>query len=239
MENKTQIKDVELPFFYGFYNTQYENEYDVDEAIEHEMDYHNRELGQSTVYGDFEFDSNSYRNTIVECFVHTLENHLPDWVEAIENPELWSPRYYNFQTDKIYVTLILTDDWKNKVVDFFEENAEWLRKRIKEDWTSRSGFTSFMENDYDLFLEHTMCEEPLYISTILQYAIELNTEDLDIYGYDMYDLITDETLENFYERHSYEEFVYLQNVLKENDTNIPNQTETTPNTDNEATANHV
>jgi hypothetical protein len=88
-------------------------------------------------------------------------------------------------------------------------------------------------------MEHAMCEEPLYISTILQYAIELNTEDLDIYGYDMYDLITDETLENFYERHSYEEFVYLQNVLKENDTNIPNQTETTPNTDNEATANHV
>ena len=81
MENKTQIKDVELPFFYGFYYTQYENDYDVDEAIEHEMDYRNSELGQATVYGDFEFDSNSYRNTIVECFVHTLENHLPDWVE--------------------------------------------------------------------------------------------------------------------------------------------------------------
>lgn len=236
MENKTQIKDVELPFFYGFYNTQYENDYDVDEAIEREMDYHNSELGQATVYGDFEFDSNSYRNTIVECFVHTLESHLPDWVKAIENPELWSPRYYNFQTDKIYVTLTLTDDWRNKVVDFFEENAEWLRKRIKEDWTSRSGFTSFMENDYDLFLEHTMCEEALYISTILQYAIELNekkeTED-------MYLEITDETLENFYDRHCYEEFVYLQNVLKENDTSITTQTETNPKTDSETTANHV
>jgi hypothetical protein len=236
MENKTQIKDVELPFFYGFYNTQYENEYDVDEAIEHEMDYRNNELGQATVYGDFEFDYNSYRNIIVECFVHTLENHLPDWVESIENPELWSPRYYNFQTDKIYVTLTLTDDWKNKVADFFEKNAEWLRKRIKEDWTSRRGFNSYMENDYDLFLEHTMCEESLYISTILQYAIELNEEKETN---DMYEEITDETLENFYERHCYEEFVYLQNVLKENDTNIPSQTETNPNTDNETTTNHV
>lgn len=236
MENKTQIKDVELPFFYGFYNSQYENDYVVDEAIEHEMDYRNNELGQATVYGDFEFDSNSYRNIIVDCFVHTLENHLPDWVDAIENPELWSPRYYNFQTNKIYVTLTLTDDWKNKVVDFFEENAEWLRKRIKEDWTSRSGFNSYMENDYDLFLEHTMCEEPLYISTILQYAIELNEEkETD----DMYEEITDETLENFYERHCYEEFVYLQNVLKENDTNIPSQTETNTNTINKATTNHV
>ena len=223
MENKTQIKDVELPFFYGFYNTQYENDYDIDEAIYGKSAYHNSELGQKTVYGDFEFDSNSYRNTIVDCFVHTLENHLPDWVEAIENPELWSPRYYNFQTDTIYVTLTLTDDWRNKVVDFFEKNAEWLRKRIKKDWTSRSGFTSFMENDYDLFMEHTMSEEPLYISTILQYAIELNEKkETD----DMYEEITDEALENFYERHSYEEFVYLQNVLKENGTNIANETTT-------------
>lgn len=236
MENKTQIKDVELPFFYGFYNTKYENDYAVDEAIYEKSVYHNTELGQSTVYGDFEFDSNSYRNIIVECFVHTLKSHLPDWVETIENPELWSPRYYNFQTDKIYVTLTLTDDWRNKVVDFFEENAEWLRKRIKEDWTSRSGFNSYMENDYDLFMEHTMSEEALYISTILQYAIELNEEkETD----DMYEEITDETLENFYERHSYEEFVYLQNVLKENGTSIPSQTKTNQNTDNETTTNNV
>lgn len=236
MENKTIVKDVELPFFYGFYNSQYENDYDVDEAIEREMDYHNNELGQATVYGDFEFDSNSYRNDIVDCFVNTLVQYLPDWVESIENPELWSPRYYNFQTDKIYVTLTLTDDWRNKVVDFFEKNAEWLKKRIKEDWTSRSGFTSFMENDYNLFLEHTMCEEPLYISTILQYAIELNEEKETE---DMYEEITDETLESFYMRHCYEEYVYLQNVLKENGTNIFTQTETNPNTINETTTNHV
>lgn len=238
MENKTQIKDVELPFFYGFYNSQYENDYDIDEAIYGKSAYLNSELGKKTVYGDFEFDSNSYRNIIVECFVHTLENHLPDWVEYIENPELWSPRYYNFQTDKIYVTLTLTDDWRNKVVDFFEKNAEWLKKRIKEDWTSRSGFNSYMENDYELFMEHTMSEEPLYISTILQYAIELNEEkETD----DMYEEITDETLENFYKRHSYEEFVYLQNVLeeKENGTSIKTQTETNPNATNETTANHV
>lgn len=236
MENKTQIQDVELPFFYGFYNSQYENDYDVDEAIEREIEYHNNELGQATVYGDFEFDSNSYRNDIVDCFVNTLVQYLPDWVESIENPELWSPRYYNFQTDKIYVTLTLTDDWRNKVVDFFEENAEWLRKRIKEDWTSRSGFNSYMENDYDLFMEHTMCEEPLYISTILQYAIELNEKkETD----DMYEEITDETLESFYMRHCYEEYVYLQNVLKENDTNIFTQTETNTNTNNEATTDNV
>lgn len=236
MENKTQIKDVEVPFFYGFYNSQYENDYDIDEAIYGKSAYLNSELGQKTVYGDFEFDSNSYRNIIVECFVHTLENHLPDWVESIESPELWSPRYYNFQTDKIYVTLTLTDDWRNKVVDFFEENAEWLKKRIKEDWTSRSGFTSYMENDYDLFMEHTMCEEPLYISTILQYAIELNEGENDD---ELYEKITDETLENFNERHCFEEFVYLQNVLKENGTNTPNQTETSPNATNETTTNHV
>jgi hypothetical protein len=236
MENKTQIKDVEVPFFYGFYNSQYENDYDIDEAIYGKSAYLNSELGKKTVYGDFEFDSNSYRNIIVECFVHTLENHLPDWVESIESPELWSPRYYNFQTDKIYVTLTLTDDWRNKVVDFFEENAEWLKKRIKEDWTSRSGFTSYMENDYDLFMEHTMCEEPLYISTILQYAIELNEGENDD---ELYEKITDETLENFNERHCFEEFVYLQNVLKENGTNTPNQTETSPNATNETTTNHV
>jgi hypothetical protein len=43
----------------------------------------------------------------------------------------------------------LKDGWEDDVRAFMSENADWLRKRIEDDWTSYDGFMSFMSNNFD------------------------------------------------------------------------------------------
>lgn len=203
--DKTQVKDVELPFFCGFYESPFENYYLIDEAITDTMDRDN-ERGLNTVYDDYEFDYKTYRGIIVNSFIKAIKEHLPGWIENVSEPELWSPNFYNFQTDKIYATLTLANDWKEKLSDFFDKNKETLRERIKKDYSSRSGFNSFIETDYDTFVENTLSGESRYLGIIMQYAIELNEdEDAD----NLYEYITEETFSYFYDNYRFDDFIHI------------------------------
>ncbi len=205
MENKTQIKDVELPFFFGFYNSPLEDDYEIDEAINDEVNYHNNELGENVEYGDFDFNATEYRKAIVKCFVDSMEHYLPDWIQSIESADLDSPKEYNFRTDRIYVTVTLKEDWKKKLYDFFEANKTWLTERIRADWTSRSGFQSWIHNDIYTFFMKLMEAEPRYLSIVMQYSIELN-EGKNVN--DMLWQLTDDTMDAFWSCHSMTEYVY-------------------------------
>jgi hypothetical protein len=70
-------------------------------------------------------------------------------VLSLENVEMTSPRYYNFETDRLWADVELKDGWEDDVRAFMTENADWLRERIKDDWTSYDGFMSFMSNNFD------------------------------------------------------------------------------------------
>ena len=85
------------------------------------------------------------RNAWVESF----RGYLPEFVLSLENVEMTSPRYYNFETDRLWGDVELRDDWKDVIREFMEENSDWLRERIKDEWTSYDGFMSFMSNNFD------------------------------------------------------------------------------------------
>jgi hypothetical protein len=70
-------------------------------------------------------------------------------VLSLENVEMTSPRYYNFETDRLWGDVELRDDWMDVIREFMEENSDWLRERIKDEWTSYDGFMSFMSNNFD------------------------------------------------------------------------------------------
>ncbi len=210
-----KVKDIELPFFYGFYNSPLEND---DEIF--------YEIGDERVFG---FNAKAYRNEIVNCFTEVSKNYLPDWIEEIEAPELDSPKEYNFRTDRIYVTATLTDDWKQKMADFFRTNDKWLSERIKRDWTSRNGFHSFIYNNINLFCTELLDAEPRYLSIVLQYAIELNT------GKDYYSMqwqLTDNTLEEFWKCNTLRDYVYKieKNNTENNEADNVSKTANEPNT---------
>lgn len=199
-----QVKDVELPFFYGFYNSPFEiGNYE----LESELNYYQRELHMDNVtIDDLDVDEESYEKVIMNCFVERFKDYLPSWVVSIDEYELESPRQYNFSTDKIYATITLADDWREQIANFVKEHFNWLEERIRKDWTSRSGFHSWIENRIGNFVEKLYEPEPRYISIIIGYDIELKNPSSD-----MYECMTDETLEEFGCNHCIGEFIHVNN----------------------------
>lgn len=207
-----KVNDVQLPFFYGFYNSPLDlSEY----ALEDELSCYQGECKKDVTIDDLDFDWKEYQKAIVDCFVDTIKGFLPSWINAVENPELDSPKFYNFRNDEIFATVELSDDWKNQIEKFVEANHDWLKEHIKKDWSSRSGFMSFIEDDFEAFMEKVYEAEPRYISIMMQYFIEVEQEsDTD----DMYELITDLTIETFHFNDNERCYVFLNNE-EENEPN--------------------
>ena len=111
----------------------------------------------------------------------------------MEFSEIVSPRYYNYETDKLYVNVEFEDDWRDKVRTFMNENKDYLTKRIREDWTSCDGFNSFMDNNYDDWYKEFQKDDVdvRYIGVMIGYMMSLANNEI------YYDLISD-TLEGFY-----------------------------------------
>ena len=150
---------IELPFFPGFYESDLENSDTAYWAIKEELEYYQRDYTyddpeEQAIYeqmteDDLEFDYEGYEEEIRNGWVESWKINAPKIVLSVENVTMSSPRYYNFSTDKLYADVELRDDWMDAVREFMVENADWLRERIADDWTSRDGFMSFMSNNFD------------------------------------------------------------------------------------------
>lgn len=144
--------NIELPFFPGFYESDLENSDTPYWAIKEELEYYQRdcdtpckELSES----DLDFDYKGYEEDVRNAWVDGFRERMPEMVLSLENVEMTSPKYYNFSTDKLWADVELKDGWEDDVRKFMTENADWLRERIKDDWTSYDGFMSFMSNNFD------------------------------------------------------------------------------------------
>lgn len=185
---------IRLPFFPGFYESWLENSDTSYWAIKEELDYYHEELGRAELTeDDLDFDNKAYEKDVCDAFIEVWKGSAPDFVESVEFDELWSPKYYNFDTDHLYAKIELADDWKEKMKAFMD--AHWLELGVKidEEWSSRDGFISFMENRIDdwpakLFED----EDARYIGTMLGYMME--EEDADIMEH-----LVEAALEDIYE----------------------------------------
>lgn len=127
--------------FAGFYcsiwddiTTQYadrEDEWLDGQSISDHMDYRQAHEGIAKLYA--------------EAFAKWLGDTLEQPVEH-EFDELVSPRFYNFETDRIFVRFpvavaqAVLDDLRAK-------DAETLAETFRDHFTSRSGFVSFYSNE--------------------------------------------------------------------------------------------
>ena len=151
--------NIELPFFPGFYESDLETSDTSYWAIKEELEYYQREYAydnpdEQAIYAqltedDIDFDDDRYEEDVRNAWVEAFRDRLPEFVLSLENVEMTSPRYYNFETDRLWGDVELRDDWMDVVREFMVENADWLRDRIKDEWTSYDGFMSFMSNNFD------------------------------------------------------------------------------------------
>jgi hypothetical protein len=143
--------NIELPFFPGFYESDLENSDTSYWAIKEELDYYRNDCEtpcKELTEDDFDFNYSDYEKDVREQWVEGFRDNAPEFVVSVENVEMTSPKYYNFSTDKLWADIELKDGWEDDVRKFMDENADWLRKRIKDDWTSYDGFMSFMSNNF-------------------------------------------------------------------------------------------
>ena len=138
-------RQITLPFV-GFYGSILSDA--LDNIVENYDEY--AEHTSQTWSAIYKQAAKSYADRYNELFLEETGINL-----EIEFVELWSPQFYNFETDRIYVTVDV--DSLEKVIS--EIGIEEIRKKLREQYKPSSGFSPFsstleaIEKDWENFPE--------------------------------------------------------------------------------------
>lgn len=138
-----------LPLFSGFYNSIWDyNIYDEETQI---IESYNEENGTDLDWSDFNwtYDFVGYSKEITEGIMNAIKEEFPGLVVSYEFEELIQPKEYNFNTDSI--DIILEVD-KAVLLSLIGGAREKLTEKIKENYTSCSGFYSSYSNDLNKWI---------------------------------------------------------------------------------------
>lgn len=210
MAKETKIyTNVELPFFAGFYDSALLNDdmiyYELND--EEALNAHRETLGDDSLTSDdLEINIAQYKEDCARTFCYCLEGYLPSFVKSVIFDKVKSPKEYNFETDSVYATIIFDDGWRDEIVKFLEEYKFPMGEIIKEDWSDRDGFISFLPNDIEDWIREFKEEKKpneLMVSEMLGYmTIDENPRIEDEL---VEDVLTDIDLCDYVERKSPEE----------------------------------
>lgn len=134
---------IQIPFS-GFYNSIHGGEGgNIDRALEDGFNY-NYETDEEQEVPDIWGADYDYKAIELEYCQHYVEAFGDRFGLTLAFEEMTSPREYNFSTDKIYCEIPRSEiDKIRKEVEGHEGWAEF----VKKNFTSCSGFISFLSND--------------------------------------------------------------------------------------------
>ena len=126
--------------FGGFYESIHD--FNIESAIQM---YHSDDNGEldNDIYDTLDFKSihNNYIKEYASLFQDWINENYPLTISFC-NISLWSPKYYNFETDEILCEL--QDNDSISLNHYFKSNNEFLA-HLKERTKSYSGYTSFYD----------------------------------------------------------------------------------------------
>lgn len=151
---------INLPFA-GFYHSHYDQE--LDYCLEREIEYQQEEgelhgLELHECYDayfnacNWDIAHRDIAREYVGFFKDLLAEHGLEI--GLEFESMKSPRFYNFETDRIFAYISEPD--ANTLFDAVEKAV--LAETIRERFTSRDGFRSFYSNDIAEWLEKPIDE---------------------------------------------------------------------------------
>lgn len=174
-----------LPLFPGFYGTIFEFYLD-DWAL-----YDNRNEIPEQIWSFIannlwnNIDYETYCNDVAESACQYVEmwckkhDILKDIVKSIKFQHVYSPKYYNFSNDAIYVEIDLDFD---KLIGAFKNDPD-AAEFVKERYTSYDGFISSYPNEINEFCT----EDPVHITgSILDFFLWDRKDDLYVILEDIY-----------------------------------------------------
>jgi hypothetical protein len=125
--------------FAGFYYSIWDSE--IDHWVEQQAEYH----GESVEDVSDRMDYGTARLEIAQAYTEAFADWLGETLDkpvTLEFEQMTSPRYYNFETDRIFAK---GDVFGDVLAELRSKDADTLAKAFREAFTSRSGFISFYD----------------------------------------------------------------------------------------------
>lgn len=121
-------------------------------------------------------------------------------IELLTPIEIDSPREYNFGGDLAVFKAKFEDKIYQQCIDLANRNKDKFEQYIKENFSSRSGFISFIHNDFDAFITELENEDGTYMLLFLDFLLTLQVGD------DTWNEIQREVDEYFHSNYFYSEY---------------------------------
>lgn len=167
--------------FFGFYESVlYNSDWlsdlsDNDSELQDNQyyDFYDDEQGNYT-YGQYE---QAVAEKCAGALFGCLVQGSSDIIKDIQFVALHSPRFYNFETDKIECNVSV--DW-DKLLVYVQEHRDDFAQYLQDNFTSGSGFTSFVPNNYSEFFDCLQDDFERLSQVLIEFYI------LQCLDYDMY-----------------------------------------------------
>lgn len=177
--------DIQLPFS-GFYYSIHDSY--IDNHIEYELDYLESELGytddQLDVIKDrfYDMDYAPIRKAICEHYINAYNAVFYDEYNIhldLTYSDLISPKFYDFETDRLYVNI--DESIYNEVTTLI--NSEEFKTMLKDKFKPQSGFMPFqstldsIDNNDTVLFSAELLEQLLPEETVIddyQYTDNIN-----------------------------------------------------------------
>jgi hypothetical protein len=164
-----------LPFFPGFYNSNFDSYFDLE--VEQELEDKNLEYKDIEHRLDYRRGRLMMAQAIVKVF--NKESKL-----NLSFKELVSPREYNFTNDKIICEISKEEFLKCREEVLLPENQEFLIEVIRKFFTSRDGFIPFYSNEIEDWTEEKDEYDSVEALTILTAYCKIQDFDEDCFDDD-------------------------------------------------------
>lgn len=217
---KTTTFKTFLPLFPGFYETFL----DYDEMFDSKFDELNN-IRQSNGLDIIDYSgdvctNDEYKRYNVDVSklyvtkVNEIFNKIFNTTIKITFEDLISPKEYNFSTDSINVSININKTNLKKLNILIKEGYDYLANKVKEDYTSCSGFISSHSNDFDRWLDNEDSEFWLssehkvgaMLGLLFDYCDELNDLNIkDSFDSTMFDYISDNLYFDNYTKYTFEQ----------------------------------
>jgi len=177
----------------GFYNSIHDQE--TDNYLQYSVSCDGQETSENMLqllHNSINWKDlrSEYAQEYTECFAREFD--LP----SIKYKLLSSPKYYNFETDRIVAEISLNDIKKIFNIVPIED----LKQGIKDRFTSYDGFISFYSNDLNQWPLDLELWDLNQIGTLLEIYINLESKFDQFKEYELLDPIH-ETLSPLFDKH--------------------------------------
>lgn len=167
--------NVQVPFS-GFYHSIHDMY--IDNHIEYELEYLESELGYTDEQLDiikdrfYDMDYAPIRKAICEHYINAYNAVFYDEYDIhldLEYSQLISPKFYNFETDRLYA--LIDESIYNEVTALI--NSEDFKAMLKDKFKQRDGFMPFqstldaIENNDTVLFSAELLEQLLPEKTVI------------------------------------------------------------------------